>query len=391
MNKRLLHKDSQLFINQNLNNDYSKIALSGSPFPDISIQEILEQIQSKNKAEKKLPTWFKTENIYYPSKVSIEQTSSEITAKYKARIVSGKTLADLTGGLGVDSFYFSKKFKKVFHFEINPELSEIADHNFKQFNATINCINKEGITAIKNEYFNVIYIDPSRRNDAKGKVFYLKDCLPNVTEHLDYLLKRCDTLMIKTSPMLDISAGIKELRQVNEIHIIAVNNEVKELLWIINSKESIPCTIKTINLKKEALEQFSFLIDETAIATYSLPETFLYEPNAAILKSGAFYLISKKFQLNKLHQHTHLYTSNTLIDFPGRRFAIEKIIPYQKKEIKNLLFETKANIAIRNFPLKPEELKNLYKITDGGDNYLFFTTLLNDKKAVLICKKQKSP
>src|SRR5690606_32304395 len=239
--------------------DFSKTALSGSPFPEISIQELLEQIQSKNKAEKKLPAWFKTENIYYPSKVSVEQTSSEITAKYKANVISGKTLADLTGGLGVDSFYFSKKFEKVIHFEINPELSEIAKHNFKQLHSHITCINKEGISAIKDSYFDVIYLDPSRRNDSKGKVFYLKDCLPNVTEHLDYLLERCAVLMIKTSPMLDISVGMEELRHVKEIQIVAVNNEVKELLWLLDSKEHDSCKIHTVNIKKDTSEHFGFL------------------------------------------------------------------------------------------------------------------------------------
>src|SRR5690606_37349066 len=159
-----------------------------------------------------------------------------------------------------------------------------------------------------------------RRNDAKGKIFYLKDCFPNITEHLDYLLERCDLLMIKTSPMLDISVGMEELKHIREIHIVAINNEVKELLWLLDSKEPASCKINTVNIKNDTSEHFSFLYKEAATVSYSNPKTYLYEPNAAILKSGAFNLISEKFRLKKLHQHTHLYTSETLIDFPGRRF-----------------------------------------------------------------------
>src|SRR5690554_1857220 len=371
-----------------LNADLNRIALQKNPFPDIDFKEILFQIETKKRAEKKLPTWFHTPNIYFPKKINLEQTSSEITAAYKADLLNGTTVADLTDGFGVDTYFFSKKAAKVDHYEINQELSKIAAHNFNQLGVkNITCFIEDGIKAIQQKKYDTIYIDPSRRNDSKGKVFLLEDCIPNVVENKDYLLSKCEKLIIKTSPMLDINAAKNSLKEVSEIHIVAINNEVKELLWVL---ESTTQPTKTIAINLENEKRYRFDIDENSVTNvqYSLLKKFLYEPNAAILKSGAFDEVAERFKIYKLHKHSHLYTSDEKIDFPGRVFKIEKTIAYKKKDIKENLPITAANITTRNFPESVEVLRKKWKWKDGGDNYLFFTTTMNGNKIIVQCKKK---
>lgn len=390
MNSNILNIDIQRFIKTNLNTKITDFVLKGSPFKEVSIQELANQLIAKQKCKDKLPTWFNTENIYYPQKISIEQTSSEITANYKAKLLKGNSIIDLTGGFGVDSFYFSKYFKNVTHCEINKELSEIVNHNYKQLKAdNIKTIPNNGLDFLKetNETFDYIYIDPSRRNDKKGKVFLLKDCLPNVPENLDFLFSKSNNIIIKNSPILDISSAINELKFVKEIHIIAINNEVKELLFILEKGYNNSIEIKTINFNKTEIQEFNFQYNSTAKSIYNEPLTYLYEPNSAILKSGGFHHISEKYNVNKLAEHSHLYTSNELINFSGRCFKIEKILPYDKKQIIKLLPEKKANITVRNFPKSVEQIRKETKIKDGGNLYLFFTKKYDNKLCVLICKK----
>lgn len=387
MNKELLHTDIQNYIKL-FKKDVSALAFSGSPFENVSTKELIQQIESRIKAKKKLPSWYQTDRIYYPPKLNLEQTSSEVTAQYKSDIVKGKSIADLTGGFGVDSFAFSKKFQSVHHIELNASLSEIASHNFSELHIqNIKCQCGDGLQIIQNSTYDVIFIDPSRRHDSKGKVFFLEDCEPNVPKHLDFLLERCNTLLIKTSPMLDISVGLKELASVSEIHIVAVNNEVKELLWLINKSEAKEISIKTVNIKKDTIEQFDFFLNDASISDYSLPNTYLYEPNAAILKAGAFHLLSGHYNVQKLHQHSHLFTNEVLINFPGRRFKIEEVVPYAKKEMRKALRFSKANVSIRNFPESVDSIRKRWKIKPGGDIYLFFTTNMDDKKIMIVCSK----
>ncbi len=391
MDKRLLEPEIQDFINESLHVNFSKLALQKNPFPEIAWSDILTQIGCKIKAKEKLPTWFHSENILYPSKVSLEQTSSEITAKYKSNIVEGKTLIDLTGGFGVDDYYFSKKINRIIHCELKQELSEIVTHNFSKLNVSnIECIHKDSRIVLKelNQHFDWIYIDPSRRNDVKGKVFMLKDCLPNVPENLDSYFSYSENILIKTAPILDISAGLSELKNVKEIHIVAINNEVKELLWILKKDFNDEVRIKTINITKEAEEKFDFDWNQLALnIPYSLPKKYIYEPNSAILKSGAFDIIPATFKVEKLHQHSHLYTSSNLEEFTGRRFEIKNCFEYNKKEMKHFLENTKANITTRNFPETVDYIRKKWKIKDGGDTYTFFTTDMNNNKIVLICAK----
>jgi hypothetical protein len=387
----LLNVAIQNFINANISSSTSKLALKKNPFPSVEWISILNQLEAKAKAKEKLPTWFKTNDIFYPSKISIEQTSSERTAKYKATLVSGNSLIDLTGGFGVDDFYFAKKIEQVVHCEINEELSAIVKHNFDKLNvANISCYSGDSCDTLVhlNKKWDWIYIDPSRRNDAKGKVFLLKDCLPNVPENLDLYFKYADAILIKTAPLLDLTAGLTELKNVKTIHVVALENEVKELLWELHKDYKGLPRIKTVNLVKENEETFEFsLYESEQSAAYSLPQKYLYEPNSAIMKSGGFNAVSIVYNINKLHQHSHLYTSDQIISFPGRTFAINQVLKYGKTEIKSTLTGKQANITTRNFPDSVEIIRKKWKIKDGGNTYCFFTTDENNNKIVLICTK----
>lgn len=393
MNLEILNPEIQEFINSNIGVSISKLALQKNPFPSVEWISILNQIAAKAKAKDKLPTWFSAQNIIYPSKISIEQTSSEITALHKSLIVSGKNLIDLTGGFGVDDYYFSKKIKNVAHCEINEELSSIVNHNFKQLHIeNIKCYKGDSTEILLNLdiKWDWIYIDPSRRNDIKGKVFMLKDCLPNVPENLDFYFEKTDSILIKTAPILDISAGISELDHVKTIHIIAADNEVKELLWELRRSYSGSIAIKTINIAKEKAETFEFNLDDTHLEPiFGFPQKYLYEPNSAIMKSGGFDQVGLFYELDKLQKNSHLYTSDQLISFPGRIFEIEKCIPYSKNEMKQHLENQKANITTRNFTDSVESIRKKWKIKEGGNLYCFFTTDQNNSKIVLICTKIK--
>lgn len=393
MNKSILNIENQEFINNNLEKDIAQLLFQKHSSITVDIKLLIEQIEAKKRSKNKLVSWFNTSSIIYPNKLNIEQTSSEFTADFKAKLISGNNLIDITGGFGVDSYYFSKYFDSVIHCEIDRDLSELVKHNYNQLQATnIECLNTNGIEFLKKTKINFdwIYVDPSRRHESKGKVFFLNDCLPNIPKHLDLLFSKSNNVLIKTSPLLDISIGITELNYVKSIYVIAVNNEVKELLWILEKDFKELIEIRTINLKKNGEDSFTFKMSEesTCEVTYNQPLTYLYEPNSAILKAGAFNILAVKLNVYKLQKHSHLYTSDNLISFPGRVFKIEKVIPYSKKVFKKTDIK-KANITTRNFPENVNEIRKKFNIKAGGDNYLFFTTNNIKERIVIICKKTK--
>ncbi len=391
MNTSILNIEIQEFINSNLNTDIASLLLKGIPFDDVNPKDIVEQIEAKKSCKKKLPTWFNAKNIYYPNKLNIEQTSSEVTAEYKANLVTGKSLIDLTGGFGVDAYFFSKRTDTVTYCEIHTELSQIVKHNYNALNVSnIKCFNENGIDALKriDKEFDWIYIDPSRRDDTKKKVFLLSDCTPNVKIFQGLFVKYAKHVMIKTSPLLDIKATKTDLKYVKALHVIAVNNEVKELLWILERNSNFDFKIRTINILKSSKQVFEFLFDEESNAkvNYSEPLTYLYEPNAAVLKAGAFNSVGNQLEISKLHKHSHLYTSDQLLDFPGRRFKIEKTIAFNKKVFakEDVI---KANVTTRNFPLSVSDIRKKLKIKDGGNVYLFFTINATNDKIIIMCSK----
>lgn len=391
MNKGILETGPQKFIKENWDTDIMSVILKRPIFPNVSQKELAEQIESRKKCRLKLPTWFHTPNIYYPNKRNIEQTSSEITAEYKARLVDGKSLLDMSGGFGVDSLYFSKKMKSITHCEMDLNLSQITAHNFKLLGVSnIKFLTGDGTAYLKSSHqkFDWIYIDPSRRHDQKGKVFRLEDCSPNIPRNLDLILERTDFILLKTSPLLDVTSAISQLKKVAELHIVAVQNEVKEVLVVLKKETEDFIKIKTVDLRKEGEVHFGFLWDKekTTEVEYGNPERYLYEPNAAILKAGGFNRVGQHFRLKKLAPHSHLYTSQGQIDFPGRTFAIQQVLPYNKKAMRPLV-GAKANITTRNFPETVAQLRKKYKLADGGDDYLFFTTDGEGNRIVIRCKK----
>ncbi|MGC1514048.1 MAG: class I SAM-dependent methyltransferase [Maribacter sp.] len=389
MNDEILSKEVQVFINENLNSDTHKILLKKSPFPKVSTKELVIQIESKNKSIHKLPTWFATENIYYPKKRNLSQSSSEVTAGYKASLVRGDTLVDVTAGFGVDCVAFSGTMKEVTYVDSNKTLSEIAKHNFKQLGiSSIGVHSGDGIAFLQgtDACFDWIYLDPSRRDSEHKKVYFLSDCEPDMTAHSALLFSKSNNILVKTGPLLDLSQGLKQLDHVKEIHIVAVSNDVKEVLWLLEKNFIQEPYIKTVNFTKNILERFNFYRSEEDenVSTFSLPQDYLYEPNAAILKAGAFKSLGLTHHLDKLHIHSHLYTSTEHITFPGRVFKIVHSVPYSNRAFKKLSI-TKANVTTRNFPDSVTMVRKKLDLKDGGELYVFCTTDLNEKLVLLVC------
>jgi len=393
LNSLILNPEVQTYLREHLNLDAATLALKASPFDGVSSAELAQQLTGLQKSQKKLPRWFNTSEVYYPPKLNLEQTSSEETAAYKASIFKGTALADLTGGFGVDDLAFSGSFEGVYYCEHDGELAEIARHNFSKLEASqMHVHNGDSIKFLKETdlQFDLIYADPSRRHESKGKVFMLADCEPDIPLHLDFLFQKAKRLMIKTSPLLDIQAAANELKYVAEVHAVALKNEVKELLFILEPDASFQNAKKVaVNLNSDYEEKVSINAEEeqASLARYDEPLTYLYEPNAALMKLGVFNWIAAKFDLSKLAANTHLYTSDARIDFPGRRFKIERILPYSKKLLAKEFKNQKAHITTRNFKESVAQIRSKFRIKDGGDTYLFFTTLEIGKTVVLECLK----
>ena len=392
MNNNILNTGIQDFINKNLTTDTLSVALSKPLFDGVNNTEIIQQIEAAKKCVHKLPTWFNTQGIYYPLPLQIEQTSSEITARYKTGLVSGESLADVSGGTGVDSFYFANNIKQVYHLEIDPELAEIAAFNLSVLGAKNICsMATDGIAFIQDfkSTLDWVYIDPSRRSDQKGKVFMLADCSPSMPAVLPILWNKTDKILIKTAPLLDISAGLKELSCVREIHAVAVNREVKELLWLLEKDYDGPVALKAVILNENGVsESFNSSIPEEmqSKASFSLPLEYLFEPHAAVLKLGAFKSVSSQLGVLKLHTNSHLYTGRNIVPFPGRSFKIVDFFAYHKKAMKSF-DKTKANVSTRNFKMSVAALRKKHHLQDGGSVYLFFTTDLEERPIVIVCEK----
>ncbi len=393
MNLLILKPEVQKFLREHLHSDAADLALKGSPFEGITATELAQQLTGLQKAEKKLPTWFETHDIFFPPKLNLEQTSSEETAAYKASLYPGESVVDLTGGYGVDSLAFFKSFNEVHYCELNEELAHIAQHNFKKLNAeTINVQATDSIQFLKetSKSFDLIYADPSRRHESKGKVFMLADCEPNIPKHLDLIFSKAKRAMIKTSPLLDIQAACLELKHVAEVHAVALKNEVKELLFILKPNANSRDFQKVaINLNSDYPQAVHIPADEELAEEpeYNIPRTYLFEPNAALMKLGVFNWIGNHYKLDKLASNTHLYTSDEAIEFPGRRFKIVNSHPYSKKALSKEFKGKKAHITTRNFRESVAAIRAKLKIQDGGETYLFFTTLQDGKSIVLECEK----
>lgn len=383
------------YIRTHVNDNVRTLALRGCKDTSVDFKFALQQIEGRQKSKDKLPDFYQNENILYPPTVSMEQCSSTPTAQYKASLVEGETFADLTGGFGIDTFALSRRFKHGYHVEPNSALSELVQHNASVLNISnlefIQDTMEESLSQIPN--VDCLYIDPSRRDSHGNRVVCLEDCTPNIIEWKSTLLGKCKKLMIKLSPMIDIKRSLLQLPETSDIYTIAVNGECKEVLLILEAgKDPTDRCIHTINILKDGYQIFETTASEEVDAMPTLTNTlgrYLYEPNAAVLKAGTFKSIATRFGLEKLHPHTHLYTSDILAkDFPGRIFNVDDSYSFNKKEIKKALGDIKkANVAVRNFPLTAEELKALLKIKDGGEVFLFGATLTDGKLTIIQATK----
>lgn len=393
--------ETQAFIREHQADDVRTLALQSRKYPDVDMPTAITQIAGRQVATEKIPSWKEIEDIWYPKHLSLEQCSSEITARYKAsllaRLPQKESFTDLTGGFGIDCSFLAAAFKSATYVERQKDLCEIAAHNFPILGLThLNVRNEDGVSYLEAmSPVDCIFLDPARRNEHGGKTVAISDCEPNVAELEDLLLSKASSVMVKLSPMLDLSLALKELHHTREVHIISVNNECKELLLLLGQslpQNTVEIPIHCINLSTKGEQHFAFSREQEqrSECTYTNTlGTYLYEPNASLLKAGAFRSISAAYSLKKLHPNSHLYTSETLIeDFPGRTFRITNQYSFNKKEIKEGLSDLKkANITVRNFPATVAELRKRIKLTEGGDTYLFASTLNDGQKVLIRCEK----
>ena len=437
-----MNQATQDFIRQHQDDDVRQLAFLGSKYPEVDMPFALDQIRGRKMARVKLPRWASLEGIIYPPHISMEQCSSESTALYKAELAarllglpassSGTEMkaeneiefVDLTGGFGVDFSYIAARLGvKSMYVERQAHLCEAAKENFGRLglkNAIVK--NGDGIEVLHSFHpkkkdaasaddslgitydqprsllktnlgLKIIFIDPARRDDAGNKVVSLKDCTPDVTVLQEEMLSKADYVIIKLSPMLDWHRAISELSHVREVHIISVNNECKELLLVLSARNMgenlrIYCTNDAQSFVCDELDMES---SQVKIAPSPLEEMqYLYEPNASLMKAGCFGVLSGRYDARMLSKNSHLFVSQAPIEaFPGRSFRIIAVSSFNKKELKRHLSGiTKANIATRNFPLSVAELRKRLKLKDGGETYIFATTLSDDSHVLVITEKK---
>tara|TARA_B100001093_G_C26753389_1_gene982229 strand:+ start:36 stop:1202 length:1167 start_codon:yes stop_codon:yes gene_type:complete len=385
----ILDSTIQDFINSQLKSSASDLMLKASSYPEWDMKAIAQQLVGKQIAKKKLPTWFQNNEVLYPVRLSMEQCSSEKTAKYKSTIINSGNGIDLTGGFGVDTIFLSKKCESLIYCERNEDLASLVTHNFKALNQD-NCevYVGDGVEYLKNlKKIDLIFIDPSRRKESQ-KIYRLEDCEPNVIDLKGLFFDKAKRVLIKTAPLLDIQQTLSDLESVKEVHVIAVNNDCKEVLYLLEKDFIGETQIFCVNLKKEHKEEFRFTLSEEreALSLYSEPLEYIYEANVAVMKAGAFKSIASKHGLYKLHKHSHLYTSKKLIfEFPGRSFKIKEVLNPDKKSLTKL--PEKANLACRNYPHKVDVLKKKLKLNDGGNDYIFATKLKGEQFKLIVCEK----
>lgn len=393
------------YIDKHSNDDVRKLALSHIP-DGVDALWCMQQIEGRQLAKKKLPLWAQTRGLWFPPKLAMEQCSSEHAAQYKLhaveRLLADKkernTLVDLTGGFGVDFSFIASVFRNAVYVEKQPELCKIAEHNFSLLGIDhVEVICADSISYLQSCQSNIslVYLDPARRDEAKRKMVALEDCSPNVVEMQDTLLDKAALVMMKLSPMLDISMALRKLGSVTELHVVSVRGECKELLLILSKSKSVP-TIHCVNLETtdpevvhpigEDSKQQAKLCDEMG--------NYLYEPNASVLKAGVQDDVARSHNLLKLHNDSHLYTCNEWRDdYPGRSFKVVDSCGFGKHGLRRMLSDIRqANITVRNFPATADELHKKLKLKDGGDIYLFATTMANGQHILIKCKKHtKTP
>ncbi|HCD53400.1 MAG TPA: methyltransferase [Balneolaceae bacterium] len=377
------------FIRANEKEDPASLILKGNIPEDWPVSFIAEQIKSLKKARKKIPELAGFDRLILPPEQNLEQASSEKTAKYKSDKFTGGRFVDLTGGSGIDTYYIGKNFDEIVYVESSKELCDLVDYNFNILGLEVDVVNTsaESFLESNEETFDLIYVDPSRRDGDNNRLRSVRDYSPNVIELMDSLLSTGSTVMIKISPMASVSETLYQLSGVYSVTFLSVQNELKEVLLLLKKGFTERPVFETVNLLEHQPDQeFKFFESEesTAIMSLEKPGKYLYDPNPSVMKSGTYNLLCERFGVNKLHANTHLYTSEELVEeFPGRVFEIKEVLQPGRKNIIQHFPGGIVNIATKNFPVKPNELKKKYRLRDGGDEMLYFCEIAElGKKAV---------
>lgn len=455
LGRMLMSPETARFVSEHRRDNVRDLALHAKRADGLDLPFALDQIAGWQTARGKLPEWAAYEGIVYPPHISMEQCSSEFTARYKAEVarrIAGESepqglpsargsvgdsrlrgeegrpvaplsqsatdssprrgepgrpaasathLIDLTGGFGVDFSYMAREFAQATYVERQEHLCELAEHNMRALGLhNVTVVNGDAETILRDETATLIFVDPARRDEHGGRTIAIEDCTPDVLALRDRLLAAAPHVMIKLSPMLDWRKAVADFHgAVSEVHIVSTGNECKELLLVLGRQVS---TIIRVHCVNDA-DRLDYDYDPTNAATIAaagrslglapLPEpiTYLYEPNASIMKAGCFALVEERYGLTQIGPNSHLFVtgvSRPIADFPGRRFAVDAITTMGKKELKTTLAGlTKANVAVRNFPLTVAQLRKKLRLSDGGDTYLFATTLAGSKHVILRCSR----
>ena len=381
------------FIEQNLDADIRQLALKGCRDKDVDLDAAIRQIAGRQTARRKLPSWAALDGILYPPHLNMEQCSSEQAARYKAgvctRLSSPTSLVDLTGGFGVDFAFMSEAFDEATYVERNSELFAISSANMKILAPKAKCLNEDGLEVLHRlDHVSMIFMDPARRDHHGARTYGISDCTPNVLEIKDELLQKADVVMLKLSPMLDWHKAISDLGEqyIKEVHIVSVQNECKELLIVMQQQPAEPPTVYCVN-DDSVFSYHPSSISSNHISHHS-SLIYLYEPNASIMKAGCFAEIEQAFEVSQLAPNSHLFASDQAIeDFPGRKFRVTAVTSMNKQELKQALKDIRqVNIAVRNFPMSVADLRKRLKLSEGGNDYIFATTLTEGKKVLIICQ-----
>ena len=411
----LINEKTWQFIREHADEDVRKVALQGVKDADVDLQMALQQIAGRQTARRKLPSWTAVEGIIYPPHLNMEQCSSEQTARYKAELVMGDrcwvvadgvSFVDLTGGFGVDFYWIAKAISHhpsptthhPTYLEQNKELCAISSHNFRVLGLDCSACCCDAVTYLTTmPHVALIYMDPARRNEHGGRTYGIADCSPNVLELLPLLMSKADRVLLKLSPMLDWRKAVEDLKYVTEVHIVSVGNECKELLLLLDKKGAEDLRVVCVNFTKDREQLFETSYGgQPPCSGHHIspllplsPSHFLYEPNASIMKAGCFAEVEQRYPVQQISQNSHLFLSSVEIeDFPGRVFLILSISSMNKQELRTALKEIeRANISVRNFPLSVDQLRKKLKLKDGGDVYIFATTMADGEHRLLICRK----
>lgn len=393
MNPLLLQTEVQAYLLTQVSRRPEQLALEKSPFEGISSSELATQLDGRKRSRFKLPSWYRTAGVYFPKRLNLEQCSSEVSAEYKAALLSeGSRVLDMTGGFGVDSFAFAQRASQVSYAERDGELTEIVRHNAKQFGIkTLKLFHADGLRLLSDSQsgeFDLIYLDPARRKNSQ-KTFKLADCEPNVVALLPELLAKAPQILLKLSPMLDIQEAIRQLKHLKEMHILSVDGECKEFLCLLQVSFTQEPEVIIAAHRGQSWETVRFELgaEINSRSRMGPPKKFLYEPGAAWLKSGAFKYIGQHYNLEKLHPHTHLYTSDQMVsDFIGKVTEIQEVLTYS--DFKKQKQPHSATVVVRNFPLRPEELRRRHKIGEDRNQHLYFCR--GNQEELLVIRSQST-